>query len=171
MDLATLTLYFTKYGAIAIFIIVFLEYLNLPGFPAGVIMPLSGIMAARGKISFAWVMVITVAAGLLGSLMLYAVGRKGGELFLNRYTRRFPKQKETIEKNLEWVRRKGCIGVFLGKLIPVVRTLVSIPAGVVRMAPLKYIISSACGIFIWNFVFVGAGYVLGDQVFRLLGAA
>ena len=67
MDLSTVTYYFTRYGAIAIFVIVFLEYLNLPGFPAGIIMPLSGIMAAKGNIPFVWVMVITVAAGLLGS--------------------------------------------------------------------------------------------------------
>lgn len=171
MDLDTLTLYFTKYGAVAIFVIVFLEYLNLPGFPAGIIMPLSGIMAARGNINFALVMVITVAAGLLGSLMLYALGRKGGELFLNAYAKRFPKQREALEKNLKWVRERGSLGVFLGKLIPVVRTLISIPAGVIRMDPAKYIFSSACGIFIWNFVLVGAGYVLGDRVFELLGMA
>lgn len=170
MDLATLTLYFTKYGAIAIFIIVFLEYLNLPGFPAGIIMPLSGIMAARGNIHFFWVMVITVAAGLLGSLLLYGVGRKGGEVFLNAYTRRFPKQKEALEKNLEWVRKKGGMGVFLGKLLPMVRTLVSIPAGVVRMELGKYVLCSVCGIFIWNLVFVGAGYLLGDRIFTMLGA-
>lgn len=171
MDLTTITLYFTRYGAIAIFIIVFLEYLNLPGFPAGIIMPLSGIMAAKGNIGFFWVMVITVAAGLLGSLLLYALGWKGGEVFLNAYTKRFPKQRETLEKNLDWIRRKGCAGVFLGKLLPMVRTLVSVPAGVVRMNLIKYVVSSVCGIFLWNFVFVGAGYVMGDQVFQLLGIA
>lgn len=171
MDLATLTFYFTKYGAIAIFVIVFLEYLNLPGFPAGIIMPLSGIMAAKGNINFFWVMVITVAAGLLGSLLLYALGWKGGEVFLNAYTKKFPKQKEALEKNIEWIRRKGCLGVFLGKLLPMVRTLVSIPAGVIRMQLGKYIISSTCGIFIWNFVFVGAGYLFGDRVFSMLGIA
>lgn len=170
MDLSALTFYFTKYGAIAIFVIVFLEYMNLPGFPAGIIMPLSGIMAAKGNISFLWVMVISVSAGLLGSLVLYALGRKGGELFLNAYTRKFPKQKEVLERNLEWVRNKGCMGVFLGKLIPMIRTIVSIPAGVVKMDLTKYIISSACGILVWNLVFIGAGYMLGDQVFRLLGA-
>ncbi len=127
MDLGALTFYFTKYGAIAIFVIVLLEYMNLPGFPAGIIMPLSGIMAAKGNISFFWVMVITLAAGLLGSLILYALGRKGGEVFLNAYTRKFPKQKETIDKNLDWIRRKGCMGVFLGKLLPMIRTIVSIP--------------------------------------------
>lgn len=169
MDLAAITMYFTKYGAVAIFVIVLLEYMNLPGFPAGIIMPLSGIMAARGNINFFWVMVITVAAGLTGSLILYALGRKGGQIFLNAYTKRFPKQKETIEKNLEWIRKKGCIGVFLAKLLPMIRTIISIPAGVLQMNLGKYVISSTLGIFIWNLVFVGAGYLLGDQVFTLLG--
>ena len=53
--------YFTRYGAVAIFVIVLLEYLNLPGFPAGIIMPLSGVMAAKGNIHFFWVMVISVS--------------------------------------------------------------------------------------------------------------
>ena len=171
MDLSTLTLYFTKYGAIAIFIIVFLEYLNLPGFPAGIIMPLSGVMAARGNIHFFWVMVITVSAGLLGSLLLYALGYKGGEIFLRAYTKRFPQQKEGLEKNIEWVRQKGAVGVFIAKLMPMIRTIVSIPAGVLKMPMRQYLISSTLGIFVWNFVFVGAGYIMGDQVFKLLGAA
>ncbi|MCI8287573.1 MAG: DedA family protein [Lachnospiraceae bacterium] len=170
MDLSSLTYYFTRYGAVAIFVIVLLEYLNLPGFPAGIIMPLSGVMAAKGNIHFFWVMVISVSAGLLGSLILYGLGRKGGDLFLKAYIRKFPKQKEVLEKNLDWIRKKGCIGVFLGKLIPMIRTIVSIPAGVIRMDLLKYIVSSTCGIIIWNFVFVGAGYVMGDQIFQLLGA-
>jgi len=169
MDAAQITFYFTQYGAIAIFVIVFLEYLNLPGFPAGVIMPLSGVMAAKGNINFFAVMIITLAAGLLGSLLLYLLGRLGGEVFLNAYTRKFPKQKEALEKNLEWLRQRGCIGVFLAKLLPMIRTIISIPAGVIRMNLVKYVISSACGIMIWNFVFVGAGYVLGDQAFKLLG--
>ena len=166
MDLAALTFYFTQYGAIAIFVIVFLEYLNLPGFPAGIIMPLSGVMAAKGNINFLQVMIITVAAGLAGSLLLYALGRAGGKLFLNAYTKRFPKQKETVMKNLDWVAQKGFAGVFIAKLLPMVRTIVSIPAGVLKMNLIKYIVSSTLGIFIWNFVFVGAGYVLGDKVFE-----
>lgn len=170
MDINTLTQYFAQYGAVAIFVIVLLEYLNLPGFPAGVIMPLSGVMAAKGNISFFTVMVITVAAGLLGSMILYLLGLKGGELFLNAYIKRFPKHKSGLEKNMEWVRQKGAVGVFVAKLLPMVRTLVSIPAGVLKMPLRKYIFSSTSGIFIWNFVFVGAGYVLGDKVFELIGA-
>lgn len=170
MTLSTLTQYFTQYGAIAIFVIVLLEYLNLPGFPAGIIMPLSGVMAANGDISFPLVMLITTAAGLAGSLALYILGRKGGELFLNAYLKRFPKHREGIEKNIDWLRRKGALGVFLAKLIPMIRTLISIPAGVLKIPLNKYVISSTLGVFTWNLVFVGAGYFLGDQVFALLGA-
>lgn len=168
MDVSILTMYFTRYGAVAIFVIVFLEYLNMPGFPAGIIMPLAGVMAAKGNISFGWVMVITVAAGLLGSLILYWMGLKGGKLFLRAYIRRFPKHEPALRKNMEWVREKGCMGVFLAKLMPMIRTLVSIPAGVLQMPLDKYIISSTLGIFVWNFFFVGAGYVMGDSVFTLL---
>lgn len=164
MDITAINLYLTQYGAIAIFVIVFLEYLNLPGFPAGIIMPLSGAMAAKGGIGFMSVMLITVAAGLAGSLVLYLLGRCGGDMFLAAYIKRFPKQKDTLHKNLEWVRSKGCVGVFLAKLIPMIRTLVSIPAGVLRMDITKYIVSSTLGICLWNFVFVGAGYVFGEGV-------
>ncbi len=67
MSVQALTQYFTEYGAIFVFVIVLLEYMNLPGFPAGVIMPLAGIWASKGAISFPVVMLLSVAAGVLGS--------------------------------------------------------------------------------------------------------
>lgn len=167
MDVAALTGYFEHYGAIAVFVIVFLEYLNLPGFPAGIIMPLAGIWAAKGGISFSMTIVLSVTAGLLGSWMLYLLGRLGGAVFLRFYLKHFPKQEEAINRNFEMLRQKGCWGIFLSKLIPMLRTLISIPAGVMKMDFLKYTISSAMGILIWNFVFVGAGYLFGDQVLSL----
>lgn len=160
--------YFTQYGGIAIFIIVLLEYLNLPGFPAGVIMPLAGVWAAKGEISFLLALTITVAAGLMGSWLLYLIGYKGGDMFLNKYLHRFPKQKPAIERNLEMLKRKGGIGIFLSKLIPMVRTLISIPAGVLKMNFARYTVSSALGILVWNFVFVGAGYFLGEAVWQYI---
>ena len=169
MDISTLTAYFTDYGAVAIFVIVFLEYLNLPGFPAGVIMPLAGVMAAKGNIGFIWVMVITVAAGLLGSMTLYALGRTGGQIFLKGYVKRFPKQKETLHKCMDYVKSKGARGLFAAKLVPMLRTLISIPAGVLQMPIPDYVISSTLGIAVWNFVFVGAGYLCGDAVFAYIG--
>lgn len=168
MSLEVLIQYFTQYGAGAIFVIVLLEYMNLPGFPAGVIMPLAGVWAAHGNINFIVALLITIAAGLMGSWILYLLGYKGGELFLNKYLKRFPGHREAIEKNFEMLRKKGSLGVFISKLIPMVRTLISIPAGVLKMDFLQYTISSALGVALWNLVFVGAGYVLGDAVFQYL---
>lgn len=167
MDLEFFMNLMTDYGPIAIFVIVFLEYLNLPGFPAGVIMPLAGIWASRGGLNFYLTMVITVAAGLLGSVVLYGLGRAGGEFFLKKYYKRFPKQKDLIEGRMDYLRKKGVIGVFVSKLVPVMRTLISIPAGVIGMNFGKYVVSSTMGVFVWNLVFVGAGYVLGDAVFTM----
>lgn len=171
MNINDISYYFSQYGLIAIFVIVFLEYLNLPGFPAGIIMPLAGVFAANGRINFFLALLVSVAAGLAGSLILYFIGLKGGELFLNAYIKKFPKHKPAIDRNMELLQRKGYVGIFAAKLIPMIRTLISIPAGVMRMNLVKYSISSTMGIFLWNFVFVGAGYLLGDAVFGYLGVA
>ena len=133
MSVEMIMQYFVDYGAIAIFVIVLLEYLNLPGFPAGVIMPLAGIWASRGGLNFPVTMLVTVSAGLLGSIILYGLGRGGGELFLNRYYKRFPKHQQVIEERINYLREKGSVGIFVSKLIPMVRTLISIPAGVIKM--------------------------------------
>ena len=161
--------YFARYGGIAIFVIVLLEYLNLPGFPAGIIMPMAGIWAAKGNIHFIPALIITVAAGLTGSLILYWLGYKGGELFLEKYLSKFPRQRPVIEQKLAWVREKGSVGIFLSKLIPMIRTLISIPAGVSKMNLLTYTVSSTLGICVWNLFFVGAGYFLGDMVLGYFG--
>ena len=180
MDVQMLTQYFLRYGAVFIFVIILLEYMNLPGFPAGIIMPLAGIWAARGQISFAVIlftrgkisffmlMALGLAAALLGSWILYGIGRMGGDLFLDRYLKRFPKHEPVIQRNFELLRTRGAAGIFISKLIPMIRTIISIPAGVIRMNFVKYTISSALGIFVWNFFLIGAGYVMGDHVFQLL---
>ena len=131
-------------------------------------MPLAGVWAARRNIHFFWVMVITLLAGVIGSWILYFVGYTGGSLLLEKYLKKFPKQRPAIEKNFKIIQEKGCFGIFIGKLIPVVRTLISIPAGVLKIHFVKYTISSALGVFLWNLVFVGAGYLLGDAVFEYL---
>lgn len=162
MNIQDLTDYFLQYGAFFIYLIVLLEYLNLPGFPAGVIMPLAGIWAAQGEISFPAVMILTVAAGLTGSWALYLLGRFGGNKVLGFYLKKYPKHRKVIEEKMEYLRKKGCIGVFVSKLLPMVRTIISIPAGMVKMDFTRYTVSSVCGIFLWNLAFVGAGYFFGD---------
>ena len=167
MDLQTVTHYLTQYGAIAVFVIVFLEYLNLPGFPAGIIMPVAGICAAQGGLSFPLTLFLSVLAGLCGSWALYLLGRFGGAVFLSWFERRFPKQMPVIDRTMSHVQEKGYIGVFLAKLIPAVRTIISIPAGVLQMNFAGYTFFSLLGITLWNLGFIGAGYLFGDAVFSL----
>lgn len=101
MNIQTLTQYFLQYGCFFIYLIVLLEYMNLPGFPAGVIMPLAGIWAAKGEVSFSVVMLLSVAAGLTGSWLLYFLGRLGGPKFMRLYFRKFPKHRSVIEEKAE----------------------------------------------------------------------
>lgn len=168
MSVEVLMDYIQIYGGFAIFIIVLLEYMNLPGFPAGIIMPLAGIYAAGGKLGFFTVILISTAAGLLGSWILYGIGYGGGKIFLSSYLKKFPKQEAAVNRTVEMLQGKGYFGIFLSKLIPMVRTLISIPAGVLRMNFLGYTIASLCGVLVWNVVFVGAGYIIGEPVIQLL---
>lgn len=164
MDIQTLTDYLGRYGGLAIFVIVLLEYMNMPGFPSGIIMPLAGIWASQGNIGFIPALALSVLAGLCGSWILYFIGRYGGEIVLQKYIKKFPKHKDIIDRTIERVRTKGYIGLFVGKLIPVLRTLISIPAGVLKVSFYGYTIASALGILVWNLVFVGAGYLFGEAV-------
>lgn len=87
---------------------------------------------------------------------------------MQKYLNKFPRQRPVIEEKLEWVREKGGVGIFVSKLIPMIRTLVSIPAGVSKMDLVKYTVSSTLGILVWNLFFVGAGYFLGDAILGYL---
>jgi len=111
---------------------------------------------------------LTVAAGVLGSWILYFWGRWGGTKFFSFYYKKFPSHKVMIEGKMELLREKGSIGVFISKLLPAVRTLISIPAGMIGMNFAKYTISSLGGVFIWNFVLVGAGFFFGDAALQML---
>lgn len=168
MDTNVIMDYLSQYGIIFVFVIVFLEYLNLPGLPAGIIMPLAGLWVSRGEMNFPVVLILSVIAGLIGSWCLYFLGFYGGNFILDKYIKKFPKQKNYIDEKLEYLKSKGYIGVFISRLIPVARTIIAIPAGVLKMNFLKYTIYSACGIFIWNGVFISAGYILGEGIFKYI---
>ena len=135
MDISSLNNYFELYGGMAIFIVVLLEYMNLPGFPAGIIMPLAGIYAAHGGISLLAAIAISVLAGEVGSWILYFLGMYGGNAFLKIYLKRFPKHKPAFERTFEFI---------------------------------KYSIASFLGVTLWNTLFVGAGYIIGEPILKII---
>lgn len=149
-----------QYGMLIVFLVVFLEYMNMPGFPAGVILPFAGAWAAKGH-SFLGTLLITIAAGLAGSLIIYYIGRTGGTKLIEKYAKKSPKLKKKLEELTAMIKQKGGYAVFLAKLIPVVRTLVGIPAGALGMTFSCYLVSSVLGIAVWNSILFCAGYFLG----------
>jgi len=167
LEVQQITAYFKEYGSVIIFIIIFLEYLNLPGFPAGVIMPLCGIWAAKGQIGLGTAVWLSVLAGMCGSWLLYFLGRFGRDYVLDKYLKRNPKYAKNFEKVMGKLQSGGYrkyLWLLIAKLMPMVRTLVSIPAGVFRLNFFGYTVCSAIGVLIWNLVLIGAGYFFGDRI-------
>lgn len=153
--------YFTQYGLLIVFVVVFLEYLNLPGLPAGVVLPLSGVYASNQRISIFWVVILSLISAMLASWVMYYVGKFAWKPVKRMVEKRFPKCNQIIEERMSYLRQKGAIGVFICKLIPVARTIIPLPAGALNINFFHYTISSAIGILIYNSVFIGAGYVVG----------
>lgn len=166
MDVNQILNFLDKYGMFVLFAIVLLEYLNLPGFPAGVVFPVSGIWAHNSGENVIVVLAISIVAGVIGSLGLYYVGKFGGERLLEGYLKKFPSQRKGTEHCFAKLNKHGNVMVLISKLIPGIRTLVGIPAGVIDMDIKDYIVYSAMGIFMWNTVLILVGYFFSDAVLQ-----
>jgi membrane protein DedA with SNARE-associated domain len=100
---------------------------------------------------------------LVGALVGWAIGRYGGRPLLERHGRWFHISSARLDRAEAWFDRWGNLGVFLGRIVPVVRSFVSIPAGIFRMPLLPYTLLSLAGSAVWCFAFAGAGYGLGKS--------
>ena len=137
---------FNQYGLILVCAVVFCEYMNLPGFPAGVIMPCVGVLIARSELSLPLTVFLSVVAGVLGSLVIYAVCYWGGEPVMEKLFGRSKKFKSLVRKCHEFIDAQHGRGLAIIRVIPCIRTIVSIPAGLLRM-PVKWFIGwSAAGV-------------------------
>ncbi len=161
MTQAEILTFLNQYGLWFMFLVVFMEYLNLPGFPAGVIFPAVGLWAKVAEISFVAAFGLSILAGLLGSMILYLVGRYGGIRFVNKIYGKYPKIQRRMTAFEEKMRHREGTTVFVAKLIPVMRTLIGFPAGIIQMNIPKYLVFSAFGIAIWNGVLMFSGTIIG----------
>ena len=164
-DINVILDYLAQYGLYFLFLIVFLEYLNLPGLPAGIIMPATGILIARGSMDVWAAVIISVIAGLSGSLILYLIGYHFGRPLLDKIHKKYEKTRKPIDKLLEALDRYGSKGVFIVRLVPVARTLISVVAGASRLNAFSFTIYSILGIFIWNAALIFFGYAFGHLLF------
>ncbi len=160
-NIQTVLNYFSEYGLLFLFIIVFLEYMNLPGLPAGIIMPAAGILIASNDMNFITALIVSVVGGLLGSYVLYFIGYFLGNSILDKFYEKYVKLRPSIDKAISYTDKHGNKGVFIARLIPVARTLVSLTVGTIRMNFISFSLYSIFGIVIWNLVFIYAGYACG----------
>ncbi|RKT77243.1 membrane protein DedA with SNARE-associated domain [Terracoccus luteus] len=150
-------------GGLGAGLLIALENL-FPPLPSEIILPLAGFTASRGEFSLVGALAWTTAGAVLGALVLYGVSRRVGEERVRAVARRMPLVDERdIDKAQAWFERHGDAAVFFGRMVPVVRSLVSVPAGVARMPAWRFVLLSAAGSLVWNGVFVSAGYLLGQN--------
>ena len=160
-----------QYGYLGVALLITVENV-FPPIPSEVILTFSGFMTTYTRMHIPGVVISSTVGSLAGALILYEAGYlltpERMEAFLNsRPGRLLRLKKEDIQKAMDWFDSKGNYTVFFCRFIPIVRSLISIPAGMVKMNFVKYTVSSALGIFLWNFLFVGAGYFFGEAAIRI----
>ncbi|MGP3961848.1 DedA family protein [Nonomuraea sp. 3N208] len=139
-----------------------------PPLPSEVILPLAGFTAGRGEMGLLEVLVCTTLGSVIGALALYWVGALLGRERVLAIAAKLPLVKVSdIEKSEAWFQRHGRKTVFFGRMIPLFRSLISIPAGVERMPLPTFTLLTTVGSLIWNTVFVLAGYFLGENWSRV----
>ncbi|ODT23529.1 DedA family protein [Microbacterium sp. SCN 69-37] len=135
-----------------------------PPLPSEVILPMAGLAAARGSFTLFEALACTTAGSVVGAFALYALGAGLGIDRLRALVRRMPLLKvDDVDRTVAWFQRHGGKAVFFGRMLPIFRSLISIPAGVTRMPLWRFGLLTLAGSFIWNAVFVLSGYLLGDQ--------
>lgn len=158
-------------GYLGVAFLMFLETI-FPPIPSEVIMPVAGMASANGKLSFTLAVAAGTAGAMLGNIFWYLAARALGHDRLKPIIRRHGKwltlDWKDVEKAHRWFDRHGMILVFAGRLVPTVRSLVSIPAGLLDMRFRNFVIASTLGTAIWTAVLAGAGYKLQEN-FRDIG--
>lgn len=135
--------------------------------PSEVVMPLAGWMLVAAKGHSVWLVLLAGFYGaigsLLGALLIYAVGAFGGRPLLERYGRYVLITANDINMAERWFERYGTWAVFLSRMVPVVRSLISLPAGVARMPLRSFTLLTFAGSFIWSVSLAFGGYLLGEN--------
>ena len=157
-----------QYGYPALAGVILVENL-FPPIPSEVVLPLAGYQVSRGVLGFGWSVVAATIGSVVGALLLYWLGRRGGRPAVLRFGRVLRVNEDDLDRGDAWMERRGSWAVFLGRMVPGLRSLVSIPAGVLCMPLLKFTVLTTLGSAIWNAALIGAGVALGSAYERLSG--
>lgn len=135
-----------------------------PPIPSEVVLPLAGYQASLGRLSIPLLLIAATAGSYVGAGVLYLLGRLLGLERSIRWLSKLPLvDREDFEKSAAWFERHGRGAVFFGRLIPGVRSLISLPAGASRMNPVVFSVFTLAGSAIWNSLLIGVGALLGTR--------
>jgi membrane protein DedA with SNARE-associated domain len=142
----------------------------VPPIPSEAVLGLAGVLIRRGDMQVVPVVLFATLGSLVGAIFFYWVGRLLGPRRSHAFLDRLPLvETEDVDKTFGWFERHGRSAVFFGRMVPIVRSFVSVPAGVVRMPFGQFLLYTAAGSLIWNGVLIGLGVALGDIVNEYLG--
>lgn len=149
-----------RLGYPGVFILVTLESTLVP-VPSELVFPFAGYFASQGIFSLPVLLVINSAGALLGSSIGYWIGAAGGKPLLLKYGKWFLIRKHDIEKTEKWFANHGKATIFIARLVPVVRHIISLPAGVARMPLRPFLVQTFLGSTLWGSFLILLGYYLG----------
>jgi membrane protein DedA with SNARE-associated domain len=153
----------TALGEVGVGFLILLETF-IPPIPSEIILALAGFLSSQGSISVVLVIVAATLGGYAGAAALYALGRFFGEERSVRLLARLPLvDREDFERSADWLHRHGAGAVFFGRLVPLMRSLISLPAGAIHMPFWRFSAFTIAGSAIWNTVLVLLGYAFGSQ--------
>src|SRR3954462_9329004 len=136
----------------------------VPPIPSEVVLPLSGYLAETGRMSLVAAFLAATAGSVLGAALLYRLGAWLGPVRSRRMLARLPLvDAADVDRTFAWFERHGRSAVLVGRLVPVVRSFVSVPAGVVRMPWPRFLAYTLVGSAVWNGTLIGLGAALGTQ--------
>lgn len=151
-----------KLGYAGVFFLMALESAAIP-VPSEIIMPFSGFLVFEGKLNFWLIAAAGTFGNVFGSLVLYWAGAKGGQPFFNRFGKYFLVHEKDLDLAERWFKKYGKAAVFFGRLLPVIRTYISFPAGFSKMAIGQFLFYTIIGTVPWSLFLAYLGMKFGEN--------
>lgn len=152
----------SNYGYFGMFLGMVLEAIIIV-IPSEAILATGGILASKGIFSFWGAFLIGLVGSVFCAIVIYFMGYFGGRAFIRKYGKYFFMKEEELEKSDSWFNRYGMFGALIGRNFPIIRTLISLPVGIMRMSFIKFLIYTTLGSIPWTLLFVYLGYALGNS--------